>query len=85
MIRDRLLTKILTKGGKMGDVRELFSKKDSKNSGLLSFLKSKKGQTLVEYGLLLVLIAIVIIFMLRGTGQQVNEMYSKINSGLLTP
>ena len=48
-------------------------------------LKSEKGQTLVEYALLLVLIAIVVYLMLKGTGQQVNCVYSKINSALGAP
>lgn len=46
------------------------------------FFRSEKGQTLVEYGLLVVLIAVVVILMLKGTGQQVNSLYSRINSGL---
>ena len=45
-------------------------------------LHSEKGQTLVEYGLLLVLIAVVLILMLKGTGQQINQTWSKINSGI---
>ena len=48
-------------------------------------VRSKKGQTLVEYALLLVLIAIVVILMLKGTGQQVNNAFSKINSSLVSP
>ena len=46
------------------------------------FFRGEKGQTLVEYGLLIVLIAVVIILMLKGTGSQVNTLYSKINSGI---
>jgi pilus assembly protein Flp/PilA len=49
---------------------------------LFSVLHNKKGQTLVEYALLLVLIAIVVYLMLKGTGEQVNNVYSKINSQL---
>ena len=45
-------------------------------------LHSEKGQTLVEYGLLLVLIAVVIILMLKVTGQQINQTWGKINSGI---
>ncbi len=45
-------------------------------------IKSEKGQGLVEYALLLVLIALVIISMLKGTGLEVNKVYSKINSAL---
>jgi len=52
---------------------------------LQSILRSEKGQTLVEYALLLVLIAIVVYLMLKGTGLEVNEVYSKINSALGNP
>ena len=45
-------------------------------------IQSKKGQGLVEYALLLVLIALVVFLMLKGTGRQVNLVYSKINSAL---
>jgi pilus assembly protein Flp/PilA len=45
-------------------------------------LRSEKGQTLVEYALLLVLIAIVVYLMVKGTGRQVNSVYSTINSAL---
>lgn len=47
-----------------------------------ALIRSEKGQTLVEYGLLVVLIAVIIILMLKGTGEQVNSLYSAINSGL---
>jgi pilus assembly protein Flp/PilA len=47
-----------------------------------SALRSEKGQTLVEYALLLVLIAIVVYLMVKGTGRQVNCVYSTINSAL---
>ena len=45
-------------------------------------LRSEKGQTLVEYALLLVFIAIIVYLMIKGTGQQVNCVYSQINSAL---
>jgi pilus assembly protein Flp/PilA len=48
----------------------------------ISVLRSEKGQTLVEYALLLVLIAIVVYLMVKGTGKQVNCVYSQINSAL---
>lgn len=47
-----------------------------------SILFSEKGQTLVEYGLLIVLIALIVILMLKGTGLQINNSYSRINSTL---
>ena len=52
---------------------------------VLCVLHNKKGQTLVEYALLLVLIAIVVYLMLRGAGLEVNNVYSKINSALAAP
>ncbi|HWR58431.1 MAG TPA: Flp family type IVb pilin [Thermodesulfovibrionales bacterium] len=52
---------------------------------LLGFLYSEKGQGLVEYALILLLIALVIIAMLKGVGQRVNVMYSSINSGIQNP
>ena len=45
-------------------------------------VKNEKGQTLVEYALLLVLIAIVVIVMLKGVGGNVNNAFSKVNSAL---
>jgi pilus assembly protein Flp/PilA len=48
----------------------------------LSSLKSEKGQTLVEYALLLVLIAIVVIVMVKGIGSQANITFSSVNSAL---
>lgn len=48
----------------------------------VSYLKTEKGQTLVEYGLLLVLIAIVVIAMLTATGKSINTGFSKINNAL---
>ena len=42
----------------------------------------EEGQTLVEYGLLLVLIAIVVIAMMTGVGNSVNNAFSKVNSAL---
>jgi pilus assembly protein Flp/PilA len=47
-----------------------------------TMVKSEKGQTLVEYALLLVLIAIVVILMVRGLGGTTNNVFSKVNSAL---
>jgi len=53
--------------------------------GVLSAgLMSKRGQTLVEYALLLILIAVVVILMIKGLGGTVNNTYSKINTALPT-
>ena len=45
-------------------------------------VKSEKGQALVEYALLVVLIAIVVYLMVKGTGRSVNCVWSTINSAL---
>jgi pilus assembly protein Flp/PilA len=42
----------------------------------------KKGQGLVEYALILVLIAIVVILILTFLGSKVNSTFSRIGSGL---
>ncbi len=42
----------------------------------------KRGQGLVEYALILVLIAIVVIVILSFLGTQVNATFSKISSGI---
>ena len=42
----------------------------------------KKGQGLVEYALILVLIAIVVILILTFLGGKVNQTFSTIGSGL---
>ena len=48
------------------------------------WFRSRKGQGMVEYALILVLIAIVAITMLRGLGAQVNTTFSNVNSTLVT-
>lgn len=45
-------------------------------------LKSDNGQGLVEYALILVLIAIVVIAAVKGIGVQANSTFSTINSTL---
>lgn len=45
-------------------------------------LKNEKGQGLVEYALILVLIAIVVIAMVTGIGGKANTVFSKVNSAL---
>lgn len=47
-----------------------------------SFFAKEEGQGLVEYALILVLIAIVVISILTLLGQKVSGVFSKINSGL---
>ncbi|NJM05034.1 Flp family type IVb pilin [Candidatus Gracilibacteria bacterium] len=49
---------------------------------LKSFFAKEEGQGLVEYALILVLIAIVVIGILSVLGGQVSNVFSQINSGL---
>jgi len=49
---------------------------------LTNVLRSEKGQTLVEYALILVLIALVVIVALTATGEKVSNTFSNINSAL---
>jgi pilus assembly protein Flp/PilA len=49
---------------------------------LRSFFAKEEGQGLVEYALILVLIAIVVIGILTLLGGRVSEVFSQINSGL---
>ncbi|MCS6880520.1 MAG: Flp family type IVb pilin [Oscillochloridaceae bacterium] len=49
---------------------------------LRSFFAKEEGQGLVEYALILVLIAIVVIGVLTLLGRQVSTVFSQINSGL---
>lgn len=48
-------------------------------------LRNSKGQTLVEYGLLLILIAVVVIAAVTFVGQKTNTMYSTISTSLPQP
>jgi pilus assembly protein Flp/PilA len=66
----------------MKKLKELYDKLNIMLLRGMSFCRSEKGQTLVEYALLLVLIAIVVYLMVKGTGRQVNCVYSRINSAL---
>ncbi len=51
---------------------------------LLMALANRSGQTLVEYALLLILIAVVVVMLLKGLGSTTNNMYSRVNSSLPT-
>ncbi|MEI8165769.1 MAG: Flp family type IVb pilin [Chloroflexales bacterium] len=51
---------------------------------LRSFFAKEEGQGLVEYALILVLIAIVVIGIMRVLGGQVSTTFSNITSGLGT-
>nr|PZM91734.1 MAG: Flp family type IVb pilin [Thermocrispum agreste] len=49
---------------------------------LRSFFAKEEGQGLVEYALILVLIAIVVIGILTLLGNRVSAVFSEINEGL---
>ncbi len=49
---------------------------------LRSFFAKEDGQGLVEYALILVLIAIVVIGVLSALGSRVSTVFSEVNSGL---
>ncbi len=49
---------------------------------LRNFFAREEGQGLVEYALILVLIAIVVIGILTTLGGKVSTVFSNINSGL---
>lgn len=51
-------------------------------SRLASMLKNEEGQTLVEYALLLVLIAIVVIAAVTIVGHKANNAFSTIGASL---
>jgi pilus assembly protein Flp/PilA len=46
------------------------------------FLDREQGQGLVEYALVLVLVAVVVIAILTVLGPQVGNVFSRITSGL---
>jgi pilus assembly protein Flp/PilA len=46
------------------------------------FLSSEAGQGLMEYGLVLVLVAVVIVAVLTLLGPQIGNMYSRVTAGL---
>jgi Flp pilus assembly pilin Flp len=45
-------------------------------------LKKRSGQSLVEYSLILALIAVVAIMVLKGLGKKVNNTLSSVNANL---
>lgn len=48
----------------------------------MHIILKRKGQGLVEYALILVLVAIVVIIVLSVLGQKVNKIMSEAGSGL---
>lgn len=50
----------------------------------LTYLKSRRGQTLVEYGLILALVSIVVIAVLIALGDQIRNVFTRITDTLST-
>ena len=51
---------------------------------LKAFVKDEEGQDVVEYSLLLVLIAAASIFVLTAMGTSIGSIFSKVNTRLST-
>ena len=47
-----------------------------------NFLKNEAGQGMVEYGLIIALIAVVVIVAVRALGTSTNGVFQEINNGL---
>jgi Flp pilus assembly pilin Flp len=50
--------------------------------GTMGGIQEEKGASMVEYALLIVLIAIIALLAIRLAGNQVSEVFSEIGSGL---
>ncbi len=48
----------------------------------MMFTKGEKGQGMVEYALIIVLVAVVLIIVLALVGTQISNVFSRIISGL---
>jgi Flp pilus assembly pilin Flp len=46
--------------------------------------KSRRGQTLVEYALILAFVSVITISVLAALGRQINETFSHVNSVIST-
>ncbi len=68
----------------MKKLKEMYEKLNARLVGIIS---GEKGQTMIEYALVAVLIAIVLVFVFRSSGvnQGISGAASKINSALMTP
>ena len=49
---------------------------------LLSLVKDEEGQGMVEYGLILALVAVVVIVVLTTMGEQVGEIFQQVVDAL---
>lgn len=50
----------------------------------LAHLRTRRGQTLVEYGLILALVSIVVIAVLIALGDQIRNVFTRITDTLAT-
>lgn len=48
------------------------------------FISDEEGQTLVEYGLLISLIALVVIAVMTALGRRINTVFNVVNRALVT-
>ena len=56
--------------------------KTRRNKTMKNFLKNEAGQGMVEYGLIIALIAVVVIAAVTTLGKTTNGVFGKINNGL---
>ncbi len=49
------------------------------------FSNKEEGATMVEYAIMVALIAIIAIVMIRGVGSRVNSTFSTVNSAMSLP
>jgi Flp pilus assembly pilin Flp len=65
----------------MKKLREIY---ENLNARLASIIQSEKGQTMIEYALVVVLIAIVLVLIFKGAGVDsgISKAGSKVNSAL---
>jgi Flp pilus assembly pilin Flp len=68
----------------MEKLREMY---ENFNARLAGIIQSEKGQTMIEYALVAVLIAIVLVLVFRSSGvnEGISGAASKINSALVNP
>ncbi len=57
----------------------------NKNFPQIADNKEQKGASLVEYALLIALIAVIAIVAMRGLGNRVSSSFSEISSTLVSP
>ena len=54
-------------------------------SKLISFIKDEEGQGMVEYGLIIALVAVVAIALLKTFGGQISTMFGGVTTELAKP